>query len=140
MTQVDFHVGAPDKLGYAARLVRKAFGAGARLVVTAADDVLVQFDAKLWTFGQLEFVPHVMAESALAARTPVVLASDIDSAPPGHSVLLNLDWSVPEGFARFERLLEVVGDDEAERARGRERYRHYRQRGYPIKLHEIVSP
>ena len=39
---------------------------------------------------------------------------------------------VPAQFARFERLLEVVGNEHEELAAGRERYRFYRDRGYAL--------
>jgi DNA polymerase-3 subunit chi len=72
-----------------------------------------------------------MADSALVATTPIVLTSDLDHAPH-HQVLLNLGAGVPAQFARFERLLEVVGNEPDELAAGRERYRFYRDRGYPL--------
>ena len=34
MTEVTFHFNAPDKLGYACRLLRKAVGKGANVIVT----------------------------------------------------------------------------------------------------------
>ena len=40
--------------------------------------------------------------------------------------------AVPPQFARFERLLEIVGNEDEELAAGRERYRFYRDRGYAI--------
>jgi DNA polymerase-3 subunit chi len=39
---------------------------------------------------------------------------------------------VPPQFARFERLLEVVGNEEQELVAGRDRYRFYRDRGYVL--------
>jgi DNA polymerase-3 subunit chi len=54
-------------------------------------------------------------------------------------VLLNLSASCPPHFERFERLLEVVGADEAERAAGRERYRFYKSRGYAIANHDLAQ-
>ncbi|HTJ95450.1 MAG TPA: DNA polymerase III subunit chi, partial [Pararobbsia sp.] len=38
----------------------------------------------------------------------------------------------PPGFASFERLLEIVGNEADELQAGRERYRFYRDRGYPL--------
>ncbi len=89
------------------------------------------FDEQLWTFSPLDFVPHCMADSALAAQTPIVLATSVESAPH-YQVLLNLGTTVPEQFARFERLLEVVGNTPDELAAGRDRYRFYRDRGYEL--------
>jgi DNA polymerase-3 subunit chi len=136
VTRIDFHVGATDKLGYAARLVRKACGSGVKVTVTAPQELLERFDVKLWTFSQLDFTPHVFVDSPLAAQTPVLLASDPKQSP-WHEVLINLGERVPDGFAAFERLIELVGGEEAEKAAGRERYRHYRDRGYALSTHEI---
>ncbi|CAB3682205.1 DNA polymerase III subunit chi [Trinickia soli] len=131
MTRVDFHTNVGDALLYACRLARKAYQAGQPLVVVADHARLRAFDERLWTFSPLDFLPHCMAESELAARTPIVLATDVEQAPH-HQVLLNLAPVVPAQFARFERLLEVVGNSDDELAAGRERYRFYRDRGYPL--------
>ncbi len=131
MTRIDFHTNVGDALLYACRLARKAYLAGEALIVVADPDRLRAFDERLWTFSPLDFVPHCMADSAHAERTPIVLATDLESAPH-HRILLNLAPAVPAQFARFERLLEVVGNDESELAAGRERYRFYRDRGYPL--------
>ena len=139
MTRIDFHLVDADKVGYGCRLVRKIYRARQHVVVCCDDPVrLKAFDEALWTFSPQEFVPHVMAGDALAAETPVVLAASAD-ALPWHEVLVNLGDGLPEGFARFERLIEVVGGDEHDRARGRERWRFYRDRGYPLEKHEVAA-
>ena len=131
MTRIDFHSNVGDALQYACRLLRKAYQAGQPTVVLADAARLRVFDEQLWTFSPLDFVPHCMAGSALAAATPIVLTADLDDAPH-HQVLLNLGAGVPAQFARFERLLEVVGNAPDALAAGRERYRFYRDRGYPL--------
>jgi DNA polymerase III subunit chi len=138
MTRVDFHVGADDVLVYTARLVRKAVASGASLVVTAEQSLLEQFDVRLWTFAQLDFVPHVFAGSTLELQTPVILATD-PQAPSKHEVLVNLGSDIPEGFARYERLIEIIGASDAARAAGRARYKHYRDRGYALTMHEVTA-
>jgi DNA polymerase-3 subunit chi len=131
MTRVDFHSNLAAPLDYACRLARKAYLAGQPLLVLADAGVLREFDELLWTFAPLEFVPHCRADSKLALQTPVVLAESIDEAPH-HQVLMNLGTAVPPHFARFERLLEVVGTTPEALAAGRDRYRFYRDRGYPL--------
>ncbi|MDH5350820.1 MAG: DNA polymerase III subunit chi, partial [Betaproteobacteria bacterium] len=42
-------------------------------------------------------------------------------------------------FERFERLLEVIGRDDADRQQARGRYRYYRERGYPIADHDLAG-
>ena len=131
MTRIDFHTNVGDALLYACRLARKAYQAGQPLVVVGDPGRLRVFDERLWTFSPLDFLPHCMADSAVAARTPIVLTTDLAHAPH-HQILLNLAPAVPTQFARFERLLEIVGNTEDELAAGRERYRFYRDRGYPL--------
>jgi DNA polymerase-3 subunit chi len=131
MTRIDFHSNVGDSIAYACRLVRKAYLSGQPIVVLAEPDRLAAFDEQLWTFSPLDFVPHCMAGSPLAKDTPVVLAANLDEVPH-HQILVNLGMSVPPQFARFERLLEVVGNEEQELAAGRERYRFYRDRGYAL--------
>jgi DNA polymerase III subunit chi len=138
MTRVDFHVGAGDKLLYVARLVRKAYAAGHRVTVTGEVQELTAFDERLWTFAPHDFTPHVFAQSALAPCTPVVLASDVREAPQ-HEILVNMSAQVPIGFERYERLIEVVGAAEDQLVAGRTRYKHYRERGYPLSKHDIEA-
>ena len=48
VTDVAFHFGAPDKVAYAVRLLRKAVGTGARVLVVAEGAQLSELDAALW--------------------------------------------------------------------------------------------
>jgi DNA polymerase III subunit chi len=138
MTQVDFHTNVGDKLLYACRLARKAYQAGQPLVVTGEAAVLREFDTQLWTFSALDFIPHCGIDSALSAKTPIVLTEQLNDVPH-YGILLNLGLSVPEEFARFERLLEVVGDMPDDLEAGRERYRFYRDRGYSLNSYKATQ-
>ena len=133
MTRVDFHSKVPDKIAYACRLVRKARAAEQKVVVFAADRAqMAAFDEALWTFSEQDFLPHVRAGDELAAVTPVILTHDAAQALPHHQVLVNLSRETPAHFARFERMFEIVSTDEDDLLAGRERYRQYQQRGYPL--------
>ena len=117
MTQVDFHSKVPDKLNYACRLVRKARAAGMKVVLFAESRAqLTALDEMLWTFSEQDFLPH-------------------GQALPHHQVLVNVSRSTPEHFARFERMFEIVSTDEDDLLAGRERYKQYQQRGYPLTHH-----
>jgi DNA polymerase III subunit chi len=142
MTEVAFHFNAPDKLGYACRLVRKALGSAAQVVVTADATLLGQLDLALWTFQPLEFIPHCREPGAPAAvlqASPVVLTGT-PRAAPHHQVLVNLGEAVPDGFEAFERLIEVVTPDDADRQQARQRWKHYAARGYNIVRHDLGGP
>jgi DNA polymerase-3 subunit chi len=136
VTEITFHVNTPDKIGYACRLLRKAWGAGSRVVVTGDPAWLRELDAALWTFSPADFIPHCYdAPPALRDRTPIVLAETPQAAPHAE-VLLNLGPAVPAGFERFERLIEVVAAEETDLQQGRLRWKHYASRGYAMTRHD----
>lgn len=133
MTRIDFHSNVADIIGYACRLTRKARTADCRVVVRARDETqLRKFDDALWRFSEPDFLPHVLPADPLAACTPIII-TDSDAADlPHHQILINLSGTIPANFARFERLFEIVPADAAETLAARERYLHYKQRGYQL--------
>ncbi|MEP7069506.1 MAG: DNA polymerase III subunit chi [Usitatibacter sp.] len=137
MTRIDFYRYAEDKQRLACRLAAKAYAKPAKLVVYSPDPkVLSDFDRALWTFQATGFVPHCYADSPLAGETPIVLAPSGD-ALPHHDVLLNLADEWPPFFASFERVLEIVSTDEADKERARARWSFYKKRGYELQVNDI---
>lgn len=142
MTEVEFHFNVGDKLAYSCRLLRKARAGGAKVMVTAEPNLLAQLDQMLWTFSNTEFLPHCRgdADPTTLALTPILLAtSPSDSAFEGrpHGVLVNLGQVVPEGFERFERFIELVASAEEDRLSARQRWKHYKDRGYALKKYDL---
>lgn len=141
MTQVDFYIlsdqARGDRFTLACRLADKAYRAGHRVVINTdnARD-LAHLDELLWTFDDQGFVPHDPHESHAVSPAPVLLAKALDNTDE-HDVLINLAQQIPDCFSQFERLLEPLDRDEPSRVAGRERYRYYRDCGYPINNHEI---
>lgn len=140
MTEIAFHFNASDKLAYTCRLLRKAVASGARVVVTAEPPTLQQLDVALWTFSALDFLPHCAAQATpgVLARSPIVLTAVLADAPH-QQVLVNLSDNLPDGFERFERLIEVVSGDAADRQAARQRWKHYADRGYAIVRHDLMQ-
>jgi len=138
VTELAFHFNAPDRIAYACRLLRKAVGSGARVVVTGSEATLSQLDVDLWTFSPADFVPHATANSepSLVEASPVFLGSNLEIIPH-HQILLNLGATVPSGFERFERVIEVVGLDDEDRLSARGRWKHYADLGYAITRHDL---
>lgn len=138
MTELAFHFNAPDRVAYACRLLRKAVGSGAKLVVVGEPETLQQLDAALWTFSPTDFVPHCPIDSdpGVVAASPVVLATSALSVPH-QQVLLNLGHLVPQGYEQFERVIEVVGLDDEDRQLARGRWKHYTERGFTITRHDL---
>lgn len=138
MTEVAFHFNAPDPVAYVCRLLRKAVSSGAKLVVVGSPEILSQLDVALWTFSPTDFVPHCHLDSdpGIVAASPVILATSVAAVPHQH-VLLNLGHLVPDGFERFERVIEVVGLEDEERQLARSRWKQYADLGYTITRHDL---
>lgn len=133
MTQVFFYHNAANRIGATAALIGKAVAQKKALLVYAPDaEVAAALDRQLWGQPPTSFVPHVAADSPLAAATPVLIASTLESVPHDER-LFNLSDDVPPGFSRFASLIEVVGQGEDERADGRKRARFYKDRGYDVR-------
>jgi len=137
MTRIDFYFEAEDKLQVACRLSAKAAQQKLRVLIYALDAAQAQrIDTLLWTWQATGFLPHCMTRSPLAAQTPVLITHDPEDTPHDE-VLLNLHHAWPPAFSRFQRLVEIVGRDEEDRAAARERFRFYRDRGYAIENHDL---
>jgi DNA polymerase-3 subunit chi len=137
MTTIDFYTHVADRLGIAARVVAKAAAAHSHVRVLTADEATTEaLDRLLWTTPPTAFVPHCRMNSPLAAQTPVWIDHRMEHVGPA-AVLVNLHADTPPFFSRFERLIEILGEDDA--AAGRIRYKFYRERGYEIRAHDMSA-
>lgn len=138
MTKVDFYIldtGSPEHT--ACKLVEKAFSLGHRIYVHTDSEVQAKrMDEMLWTYRAGSFIPHQYYQPDQEQHSPVQVgfhdAPEIDS-----DVLINLASEVPLFFSRFQRVAELIGNDEETRKQGRERYRFYKDRGYPLDTHNL---
>jgi DNA polymerase-3 subunit chi len=137
LTQIFFYHNAADRIAAAVALIGKAFAQKKAMLVYAPDaEVAGTLDRQLWMHPPTGFIPHVHADSALAAETPVLITSQLDSLPQDER-LINLSAEVPPGFSRFTSVIEVVGQHDDERLAGRERVKFYKDRGYEIKYFDL---
>jgi DNA polymerase III subunit chi len=139
VTTIDFYFNAEDRFQVACRLAGKVVAQKKRMLIYAPEpEAASRIDKMLWTWPAIGFVPHCALHDPLAGETPVLIAPELEEAPQCE-LLLNLGAATPPHFERFERLLEIVAAEEAERHAGRERYRFYQARGYPISNHDLAK-
>lgn len=140
MTRIDYYFNAPGGSVVAQKLVVKAFNAGGRVLLFTRDKARgKEIDLLFWTSPLLSFIPHVACNHPLAGKTPILIGDDA-SQLESPDVLINLDSDVPDCFARFERVLEIVSEDAADRESARNRFRYYKERGYSIEMHDLKAP
>ena len=133
MVQLEFHTGIADVMDYSCRLLRKAYKRGSRVVVCGEPERLSRLDVQLWTFEQVEFIPHARlrvgdAPGIALRHTPIWLADAGVEWPPA-DVAINLGDAPLDDIERVSRVLEMVGDAPEAKQTGRARWRHYVSQG-----------
>lgn len=137
MTHIRFLHGAHDRLAAAADWLRRAWDERRPVYVYAPDaDAAGRLDRMLWVQPAIGFVPHCPGDSPLTGETPIVIAADPERSPQ-YGCLLNLANEVPPGFSRFEEVVEIVSTEDGDRLPARERFKFYRERGYPLDNRDI---
>lgn len=138
MTEVAFHFNAPDKLGYACRLLRKAYLRDTRLLVLVDPADRAALDAALWTMAPGAFIPHATDSDPahVWSRSPIQLASHLPPQAEA-SVLVNLLNEVPVGFDAYARVIEVVTGHDVDRQHARERWKYYKANGIEPQRHDL---
>jgi len=137
VTEITFYTFADNPLDVARRVAVKAHGQGRQVMIYAPDPAMADaIDRLLWSASALSFVPHCRDSDPLAGETPVLIGTDAGALRQA-DVKINLHREQPPAFARFERLIEIVGQDDAGREQGRARYRFYQTRGYALKTHDL---
>lgn len=138
MTRVDFHSQVADKIHYSCRLIRKARAANCQILVLSQDVQQAQaLNQALWNFSATDFLPHVMLDDPLAQQTPIIITTALRDALPHYELLINLSQQLPTNFLQFNRVIEVISQQEEDAANGRQRFRLYQQQG--IKPAHLVA-
>ncbi len=143
MARIDFAFGATEKIAQACQTTLKQYLAGHKLLVYCSDAKrLKAYDTKLWAVEPTAFVPHVLATDPLAEQTPIwLVATDLAQAlarAPAQAWLLNLDEQCPPTLGNATRVLEIVSDEEGDKAAARLRWAQYKAGGHDLKAHRLT--
>jgi DNA polymerase-3 subunit chi len=141
VTQVDFYVIQNEPAGRrnqtVCQITHKAFRLGHRIyILTANAQHAAELDRLLWTFNAGSFIPHELRSPETTDLPPVLIGPE---EPPMefNDVLISLTPEVPEYVSRFQRVAEIVDNDEMEKQLARARFRYYRDRGYSLNTHNL---
>jgi DNA polymerase-3 subunit chi len=124
-----------DPLLLVCELAKRAFGAQQpTLILTRDFEQAEAVDEYLWAFDEDAFIPHQLAGDEEDANTAVLIV------PPGvetpdRPLVINLRDTCAPG--QFDRVLEVVAADPAEREGSRARWTQYKQAGFEVTKHDM---
>jgi len=143
MTSIDFYISESTDIKVrdllACRLSEKACHSNtATFIHTQTDEHSQLLDKLLWTFKEHSFIPHQLYnhEDATKQELPVLIGHDVEPEK-NFDLLINLDNKIPGFFSRFERVIEIVTNDEQQRELSRKHYTFYKDRGYIINTHNL---
>jgi len=142
MTEVDFHILAQpnehDRLFYTCRLINKVFKQSLNVIVVCDDTIQAkQLSDLLWHFKEEAFIPHEIEFNDTSTIQIVMHDKEYEQLHDFHDVCINLSQHLPKWFGQFNRVLEIVCQNELTLASTREHYRFYQSRGYPIIQHDL---
>lgn len=139
--RIDFYVLSDAKENsralLACRLADKAYSLGHTVYIAAASEArAAALDDLLWTFRQDSFVPHERYPLTGMEGSPVLIGvaapAEVDA-----QVLINFTDAFPEGFERYERVVELVDAHPDVLAKSRERFKQYRERSLTPETHKL---
>ena len=141
MTEVDFYILQDSTLAardhFACRLAEKALHTGRHVVIRVdSQEHAESMSHYLWSFKPESFVPHAIASKSKQGTENIVIDWQ-GHTDTYHDVIINLQQEIPKEFSRFNKLSEIVVQDQALLAATRESYQYYRDRGYPLKSHKL---
>ncbi|MEZ2416908.1 DNA polymerase III subunit chi [Luteibacter sp. RCC_6_2] len=124
-----------DPLLLVCELAKRAFAAQqSTLILTRDFEQAEAVDEYLWSFDEDSYIPHQLAGDDDDANTAVLIV------PPGvetadRPMVINLRDTCAQG--RFDRVLEVVAADPAEREGSRVRWTEYKKAGFEVNKHDM---
>jgi DNA polymerase-3 subunit chi len=140
--RVDFYIlqGEANREMMACRLCEKAWQQGLAVFVLAQSaSHAQQIDDLLWTFNDGGFLPHQLADQKPVSinEQPITMIGWQKLPSEGYPILINLSETVPDGYQHFERVAEIVNQNESIKQSGRQRFAQYREDNCDLFHHEL---
>lgn len=142
MTEVSFYIlnqaALAERINYACRLIEKAHKNRMSVIVHCeSQDQAQVMDETLWSLKPERFIPHALLSEDIPS-CPVIISHG-DEVPPPKDILINLSQKTPTFFSQFNRHFEILCQSADILAAGREKWRFFQDRGYPMKKFDIAS-
>lgn len=139
MPRSDFYILPSDdsdsRRRFLCKVLEKVHGLGHRIYIRAGDEAAAkQLDELLWDYRADSFLPHSLIAEGLGS--PIEIGHG-DSLPQHREVYVNMALEASELSLSFERIIEVVIQQDEILEATRNNYRRYQQRGYEIHMNDM---
>jgi DNA polymerase-3 subunit chi len=113
--------------------LEKIFLQGKKIYINVETQAMAKWlDDLLWTFRDVSFVPHGLVTNETLLAAPIQIGYGAIPTET-YEVLVNLTNTVPDYFVNFATIIEIIPNDEALKAAGREKYKFYRDRNCQVR-------
>lgn len=126
-------------LDFVCRLIEKIYKQGHHFYIHTSDySAAKQLNDSLWTFNDISFIPHALHDVALNStqKTPILIGHDENTKCSGE-ILVNLTSRIPDFFAQFSRIIEIIPSQDELQQSGRERFKIYRSHNCELFTHDL---
>ncbi|KTD33778.1 DNA polymerase III subunit chi [Legionella israelensis] len=121
----------------ACRLLEKAYFKGRQVFVfCSSQQEAEKLDERLWTYREDSFVPHNLQGEGPEPPPPIQIGHA--GEPRGfNDILMNMSGSMPSFHSRFQRIIEIVANDDTSKECSRQLYREYRALNFELHVHHL---
>ena len=143
MQRIDFYLisnrVSNAKLKLASRLCSKLFKLNKSTLVYTSDANESQLlDDLMWQYSDTSFVPHeIIQPDSNQLELSLVHISHTTQLPKKYDVLINLSGQIPDHHDQFERVAELVANDDQDKHLARQRYKTYQDNNKELNTHNI---
>jgi DNA polymerase-3 subunit chi len=139
MPRSDFYILPTDdpdaRRRFLCKVLEKVHGLGLPIYIRADSETAArQLDELLWSYRPDAFLPHSLIAEQL--DSPIEIGYG-DSLPRHRKVYVNMALEAQPSALDFERIIEVVVQQDDILEATRANYRHYKQRGYEIHMNDM---
>lgn len=132
--QVDFYLLATtsylNSLDFVCRLAGKAYQQGHQISILVPEPALAKtLDQKLWAEPPTSFIPHILTD-----HHQVLIKRHAQQAIP---IILNLNPSILDKPHHWQRLLQIVPNNQPLLQQARQLYRHYQGLQYSLNSYNL---
>lgn len=148
-TQVDFYITKTADinavLALVCKLSQKAFLNDYQIMIQTQDTQQSQsLDELLWTFSDDAFIPHQIipdednSRSLIENEVGICAKIEAQDTQRQKQILINLNPNTDiELHTHFERVIEVIWDQDTVKTQGRKRFKHYKELDITPNTHNL---
>ena len=117
------------------KLLEKVVRLGHKVYIRAASEQQANLlDNRIWDYQDQAFLPHSLVAEGL--ESPIEIGYG-DAQPTHKDIFLNFDLEIPDQALSFNRIIEIVVQEQSILEATRCNFRHYKKAGFDIHMNDM---